>query len=123
MTKVDIDAEEIEDVTEKKECVNVTDRCFRNTEHGSGIVSTTREKKKHSEGSNDCENSSDYGVDSTYGGKHDHTYYVSSPHRLKRKYDDLLDIAENLQKRLKTSQEKVRGLKRKVSSLTGRKTN
>ena len=103
--------------SEKQECVNIADRRFGNTEHDNGFVST-REKKKHPEESNDSENSSDYGLDTTYGGKHDHTYYVSSPHRLKRKYDDLLDIAENLQKRLTTSQKKVCRLKRKVSNLT-----
>ena len=118
-TKLKISAENVNDTSEKQECGSVADRCFGNTVYGNGIVSTIGEEKKHSEENYDNgENSSNYGLGSTCEGKHDHTYYVSSPRRLKRKYDDLLDIAENMQKRLTTSQKKVRRLKRKVSNLT-----
>ena len=49
--------------------------------------------------------------------QNDHTYFVSSPSRLKRKVDNLLDTVEDLNKRLKTSHVKVHRLKRKVQSL------
>ena len=49
--------------------------------------------------------------------ENDHTYFVSSPSRLKRKVDNLLDTVEDLNKRLKTSHVKVHRLKRKVQSL------
>ena len=44
-------------------------------------------------------------------------YFVSSPSRLKKKVDNLLDTVEDLNKRLKTTHVKAHRLKRKVQSL------
>ena len=49
--------------------------------------------------------------------QNDHTYFVSSPRRLKRKVDNLLNTVEDLNKRLKTSHVKAHMLKRKVQSI------
>ena len=49
--------------------------------------------------------------------RHDHTYFVSSSCRLKNKVNDLIDTANDLNKRLKRSHHKTFMLKRKVSSL------
>ena len=94
------------------------DPCFVSMESGNSVVITTGEKRKHSVESDDNENSIDNAVSSSYEVHHDHTYCVSSPRRLKKKYDNLLDITENLQKRLKTSHKKVHKLRRKVNCLT-----
>lgn len=113
-TGVVIDAEKVKVTFEKQGFVQVTDPCFVNTEHGNCIITNTGEKRKHLGKSDDSSDA----VGSTYDVKHDHTYCVSCPRRLKRKYDNLLNITENLQKRLKTSHKKAQKLRRKVDCLT-----
>ena len=49
---------------------------------------------------------------------HDHTYCASSCSRLKTKVNELLDQADDLKKKLDTSQKKARRYKKKVQSLT-----
>ncbi len=116
-------ATDTEMLSEKQECVEVTEASSMiNAELGSGIVSTA-EKRKHSEESeiNDNTNLIPHKracMGSAKNVEHDHTYAVSSPRRLKRKVNNLLDQADNLKRRLKTSQKKTHRLKRKVNSLT-----
>ena len=81
------------------------DPCIVSMEHGNSVVITTGEKRKHSVESDDNENSIDNAVSSSYEVHHNHTYCVSSPRRLKKKYDNLLDIKENLQEMENISQE------------------
>ena len=47
----------------------------------------------------------------------DHMYHITSPRRLKRQVDDLLEKNKILKKRLATSQKKARRLKKKVNTL------
>ena len=116
-------ATDTEMLSEKQECVEVTEASSMiNAELGSGIVSTA-EKRKHSEESeiNDNTNLIPHKracMGSAKDVEHDHTYAVSSPRTLKRKVNNLLYQADNLKRRLKTSQKKTHRLKRKVNSLT-----
>ncbi len=48
---------------------------------------------------------------------HDHTYCIKSPRRLKTQVYGLVDKIENLQKKVKISQQKTRRRNRKVSTL------
>ena len=110
-------------LSEEQECVEVTEASSMiNAEQGSGIVSTA-EKRKHSEESEIIDNTNLIPhkracMGSAKDVEHDHTYSVSSPRRLKRKVDNLLDQADYLKRRLDTSQKKARRLKKKVNSLT-----
>ncbi len=114
-------ATDTEMLSEKQECVEVTEASSMiNAELGSGIVSTA-EKRKHSEESeiNDNTNLIPHKRACMGSAKDvDHTYAVSSPRTLKRKVNNLLYQADNLKRRLKTSQKKTHRLKRKVNSLT-----
>ncbi len=110
-------------LSEEQECVEVTEASSMiNAEQGSGIVSTAG-KRKHSEESETNDNTNLIPhkracMGSAKDVEHDHTYSVSSPRRLKRKVDNLLDQADYLKRRLDTSQKKARRLKKKVNSLT-----
>ena len=120
------DTEMLNELSVRKECVQVSEDSSLNAEKGIGIVSITGKKRKQSEEIVlDDENSIEVSTpqkracrDSVINVEHDHTYAVSSPRRLKRKVNNLLDQADNLKRRLKTSQKKSHRLKRKVNSLT-----
>ena len=49
---------------------------------------------------------------------HDHSYCVRSPHRLRRKIDDIVAKAEKVKKKLKISQQKAYRLRVRVSTLS-----
>ena len=49
---------------------------------------------------------------------HDHVYHITSPRRLKRKLDDVIDKAESQRKKLKSSQKKIGRLEKEVTTLT-----
>ncbi len=120
------DTEMLNELSVRKECVQVSEDSSLNAEKGIGIVSITGKKRKQSEEIVlDDENSIEVSTpqkracrDSVTNVEHDHTYAVSSPRRLKRKVNNLLDQADNLKRRLDTSQKKTRRLKKKVNSLT-----
>jgi len=108
--------------------VSIQDVAEEVTVTNSVSVSTSGQKRKYSGCTESCENDiyvtqvrkpakKPRTTSFSNGSVHDHTYCLKSPRRVKNQVYGLVDKIENLQKKVKVSQQKTRRRNRKVSTL------
>ena len=102
--------EELEAASTEPGCVEVVTGNDNLEMKVSNIVSSQPGKKRKLPDEFQSEVSSDEAND------YDHSYFIRSPRRLRRKVDDLIDQVESLKNKLNTSQKKTRRLKMTVVS-------
>ena len=93
-------SEELEAASTEPGCVEVVTGNDNLEMKVSNIVSSQPGKKRKLPDEFQSEVSSDEAND------YDHSYFIRSPRRLRRKVDDLIDQVESLKKKLKKSQKK-----------------